>query len=62
MLDPKPYTILVVDDEPSILKSLQRLLRSKFEVLTAQSGREALALLQSQPVQVISSLNSACPV
>ncbi len=49
---PKP-PILVVDDEPEILFSLRSLLRRDFEVYTAESGAEALRILQEQPVHVI---------
>ncbi|OGQ98577.1 MAG: hypothetical protein A2505_01895 [Deltaproteobacteria bacterium RIFOXYD12_FULL_55_16] len=50
-------TILCVDDETNVLKSLKRLfLDEDYEILTAESGREALALLeQRQPVQVVLS-------
>ncbi len=47
------HSILVVDDEPEILYSLRGLLRREFEVHTAESGREALELLQQQSVQVV---------
>jgi len=45
--------ILVVDDEPEILFSLQALLRRDFEVHTAQGGARALEILQEHPVHVI---------
>lgn len=50
-------TILCVDDEVNVLKSLKRLfLDEDYEVLTAESGREGLALLaQHEPVQVVIS-------
>lgn len=38
--------ILCVDDEPSVLEALRRLLRSDFNVLTAESGEEALKLIE----------------
>ena len=38
-------SILVVDDEPAIVRCIKRLLRAAQEVRTATSGREALALL-----------------
>ena len=51
-----PARILCVDDEPSILSSLRRLFRSqRYEVLTAESGKQALALLREQPVDLIIS-------
>ncbi len=50
-------TILCVDDEANVLKSLKRLfLDEEYEILTAESGKEGLILLeQHQPVQVVIS-------
>jgi len=50
-------TILCVDDEANVLKSLKRLfLDEDYEILTAESGQEGLAILeQHQPVQVVIS-------
>jgi response regulator RpfG family c-di-GMP phosphodiesterase len=45
--------ILLVDDEPEILFSLRGLLRKEFELYTAESGAEALAILRQHPVHVI---------
>ena len=45
--------ILVVDDEPDILQSLNGLLRREFEVHTANSGAEAIEVLQQKPVHVV---------
>lgn len=45
--------ILLVDDEPDILFSLRGLLRLEFDLLTAESGSDALAILAQQPVHVI---------
>ena len=43
------YKILLVDDEVSILRSLTRLLRQdRYEILTAESGKEAIEILRSQ--------------
>lgn len=43
-----PLRILFVDDEPSILSSLKRLLSDEpFEILTAESGKAGLQLLNS---------------
>jgi HD-like signal output (HDOD) protein/CheY-like chemotaxis protein len=50
--------ILFVDDEPNVLQGLQRLLRSQRKEWTmafAQSGAEALALLESTPFDVVVS-------
>jgi diguanylate cyclase (GGDEF)-like protein len=49
------HSVLVVDDEPLILSSLQRLLRREFDVLGAHSGPEGLALLGTHDVHVIIS-------
>ncbi|WP_157201279.1 EAL domain-containing protein [Massilia sp. Root418] len=49
-------TVLLVDDEPNILSSLQRLLRRDgYRILTAGSGAEGLELLSLHRVQVILS-------
>lgn len=49
----KKHPILLVDDEPEILYSLQGLLRREFELFTAQSGAEALEILKQQSIHVI---------
>jgi CheY-like chemotaxis protein len=41
--------VLLVDDEPSILRSLQRLLSKSHDLTLAHSGREALSLLNAGP-------------
>ena len=47
-------TILVIDDEPSIVRALSGLLRRDgYVVGTARNGRYALAQLQAQPYDVI---------
>jgi response regulator RpfG family c-di-GMP phosphodiesterase len=46
---------VLVDDEPMILSSLQRLLRREFDVLSAHSGREGLDLLRAHDIHVIIS-------
>jgi diguanylate cyclase (GGDEF)-like protein len=51
----EPSTVLVVDDEPLVLSSLRRLLRPEFEVLTARTAEEGLALLPDYDVHVIIS-------
>ncbi|BAL25715.1 ATPase, T2SS/T4P/T4SS family [Azoarcus sp. KH32C] len=53
---PTRYRLLIVDDEPSILKALTRTFRSEaYEVVTAGNGSEALARLQEAPAHVIIS-------
>ncbi|MBI2306687.1 MAG: EAL domain-containing protein [Rhodocyclales bacterium] len=50
------HTLLVVDDEPSILSSVKRLLRREaYRVITAGSAGEGLELLATNAVQVILS-------
>ena len=47
-------TILLVDDESSILSALKRTLRREgYTILTAQNATEGFALLAREPVQVI---------
>jgi DNA-binding NtrC family response regulator len=47
------HPILLVDDEPEMLYSLRGLLRKEFELYTAESGAEALEVLQKHPAHVI---------
>ena len=50
--------ILFVDDEPMVLKGLQRTLRkmrSEWDMIFASSGREALEILDQHPIDVIVS-------
>jgi len=45
----KQFRVLIVDDEPRILKFLNLKLKSSgYEVITANSGTEALAQVQAQ--------------
>ena len=49
-----PGSILVIDDEPSLVRALARLLqRDGYVVATARNGRHALAALQAQRYDVI---------
>jgi DNA-binding NtrC family response regulator len=49
-------TILIVDDEPSVLSSLYRALHSEsWEVLTELSGEQALERMRERPVKVLIS-------
>jgi CheY-like chemotaxis protein len=46
--------VLCVDDEPAVLTSQKKILESVgFSVLTASSGREAIRLFESRPVDVV---------
>lgn len=50
------YRLLLVDDEPNILKSLHRVFRQEnYDTISAPSGREALELLRKETFQVIIS-------
>jgi len=54
--DAGAWRILCVDDEPNIVASLKRLFRgSGYDVATATSGADALALLERQPVDLVFS-------
>ncbi|NKC17564.1 sigma 54-interacting transcriptional regulator [Pseudoalteromonas galatheae] len=49
-------TLLFVDDEPLILRSLVRALKNEpYHVLTANSGEEGLELLKEHPIDVVIS-------
>lgn len=53
---PVAPTILCVDDEPNILSALRRLFRSEgFQVRTAVGGAAGLALLETEPVDLVIS-------
>ncbi len=53
---PVPPTVLCVDDEPNILASLRRALRTPdLCILTAGSGAEGLAMLRETPIDVVIS-------
>ena len=54
-MEQKKGLILCVDDEPNILRSLSWLLRKDFDVMTAPSGQEALALVRQNDFDVIVS-------
>lgn len=52
----KPHTVLCVDDEQSILNALKRLTRNEnFNLLTANSAREALEILSQNTVHLVIS-------
>lgn len=47
-------TILVVDDEPGLCKILKKALsRAGYQVLTASTGRKALALLNKEKIDLL---------
>ncbi len=48
--------ILLVDDEPNVIKSITRVLSSEpYEVVSANSGRDALDLMATMPVDLVLS-------
>ena len=49
------HKILIVDDESENLRALERLFRRDYSVLTAESGAEALALLEQHDVALLIS-------
>lgn len=50
----KPYTILVVDDEPANLKALINMLHSlRYSVIAVGSGQEALDIVESEKVDLL---------
>lgn len=50
------YTVLVVDDEVNVQKSLRRLfMDTDYKVILANSGREGLDYLQKEPVHLVIS-------
>lgn len=46
-------SILVVDDDPTMLRSLKAMLSAKYRVFTANSGMNAIQLLIKMPVDLI---------
>ena len=49
------YKIMIVDDEPANLRTLERLFRPDYQVVAAPSGAEALALLEQHDVALLIS-------
>src|SRR5688572_29689121 len=50
---PDRHTILVVDDEPDVVRSVQDLLRLDYRVLGATSAKEGLALPSNEEIHVV---------
>jgi CheY-like chemotaxis protein len=54
MTNPAGSRILIVDDDPSVLRSLQRLLsRHGYQVLEARDGNEAIRLWRDQGADLV---------
>lgn len=49
----RQHTILVVDDEPDVVRSVQDLLRLDYRVLGATRAAEGLELLKNEPIHVV---------
>jgi two-component system response regulator HupR/HoxA len=49
----KPYSILIVDDEEGILESLELTLSDDYDVFTAKTGQEGLAILEREPIALV---------
>lgn len=47
------YKILIVDDEASNLRALERLFRTDYDVMTAGSGADALSLLEHHDLALL---------
>jgi CheY-like chemotaxis protein len=45
--------VLLVDDEPDVIESLVMALGKRYDVRTACNGREALAVIESEQIDVI---------
>ena len=45
--------ILIVDDEEEILDFLERILNDKYDILKAENAKDALEILNNEPVQLI---------
>jgi DNA-binding NtrC family response regulator len=46
-------TILIVDDDPSVRKSINIVLRKKYTILTAATGKEALSKIRKETVDLL---------
>src|SRR5690349_5867418 len=52
-VNPQPWSLLIVDDEPSILPSLTALLAAEYEIYTASSAEAAQGLFAQHPIDLI---------
>ena len=54
MLNTKPATILIIEDDPSLRDSLQRTLRKQsYTILQAAEGGEGMMLLGTHAIDVV---------
>ena len=56
------HSILIVDDEAKLLKSLSLLLRDKFDIVTASNGKEGYEQFKNNPYLSIILLDLNMPV
>lgn len=54
-------TILIVDDEPTILTSMTKILSSEYQVRAANSGSRALTVASSEPTPDLILLDVMMP-
>src|SRR5262249_52989997 len=50
---PRRHTLLVVDDEPDVVQSVQDLLRLDYRVLGATSAAHGMSLLEAQEIHIV---------
>ena len=53
--DSKSFQVLLVEDNPEMSAFLQRLLQSRYDILTASNGKEALEIVKEQKVDLVLS-------
>jgi signal transduction histidine kinase/BarA-like signal transduction histidine kinase len=51
----KKGQLLIVDDEPEVVKTLKRLFRKMYEVYTATNAKDAVEIIETHKIQVIIS-------
>jgi len=49
------YGVLIVDDEPAVLESLEMTLEDEYRVFTATAGERALTIFEREPIAVVIS-------
>ncbi|MBT3235792.1 MAG: response regulator [Bdellovibrionales bacterium] len=52
-MDDEKYTIMLVDDEDDILLALEGALEDDYNIITANSGEEALLLIEEEDFELI---------
>lgn len=49
---PRPYQLLIVDDDSGFREALRVILEPCFELVEAECGEEAIAIIEYQPVDI----------